>query len=407
MGRYHHFNLYGLIPDAFVGTLGGTTRDIDNTLTFPNAYLDSPHDLGRIVSGALYDLVWVSSGNTLDVFPSESPCPFADLNCSVQMGSQTKAQAYDNVLELVLLSFAKLEATPSAENVTFSGFSKLMLDSCDALATWCTRSSFTKILEARGLKTIHNWYIGTDTAAAPQNEHLAKFGDDPVARGIILPDTLGWIPFRPGGSSSFANDDQYVDPCEAIIVFPNVTNSSNLLGFDSAPTNIADSWSTTAEKFRGTPIYEIVYQIVSTPLGFSSFKHPTYQAYVEPWTGVAGADVKGIPYLAAGESIKELAEDEESRIFGIYNNIEFDSPQSSKSANSASNLYKLRTPIGWLFKAPSSGGDQMVLEFSVKYKSFDAHLLKEFSIFNDTDNGDIQTISQTLEVDNTSNSFCN
>ena len=417
VARYHQFNLHSLIPEAFIGSFDGSTRDTDNTLTFPNAYLDSPHDLGRTFSGAMYDLVWTLSGNTLSVFPDETVCPFAhyagDATCEIQMGTLSIADAYDEVMKLVILTFLSQEGQAAPEDVTFHGFSKLMIVECASFA-WCDTEGLSKILEARGLKTIHDWSNDSGTpaiVAAATNLSAFSDVDNPAPTGINLPATLGWAPFMPGGVTSFANDDANIDPCEAIIIFPNVTNSSNLLALGaglSAAANAVWNAGTTNAKFRGVPIYEIIYKLTAVPTGVSVFDHPTL-GEIEPWYGYEAAGEKGIPYLAPGESIQELTLDEEGRLFGVYGNKEFDSPQTTKSANGAAEAYKLKTPIGWLFEAPGTAGNQMEMSFSIKYKVFDSDTLVEVDSYLDTAPNPDQTltsITQSLEVDDTPNTFC-
>jgi len=402
--NYSSFHLYEVLTDVFVGTLDGKTRDIDNTLVFPSAYLERSHDIGRVFSGALYDLVWTASGNTLRVFSAEDTCPLGskdDSDCEVEMASLSTAEAFDSVMNLLIVSFVKLGEDPDREDVTFSKFGELMLETCGEMSTWCNQDDAIKVLQGRGLQTVHKWLDA--------DPRLANFGDNPATKGIVLPDTLGWAPFMPGGSTAFANDDGFVDRCEAIYVFPNITNSSNTmaLGGTATPTQIAE-WNATAAKFRGTPIYEIEYRMSGTPsapTGFDNFEHPTL-GFIEGFAGVDNADPKGIPMLAPGESIMALATLQTSRLFGVYKNAEFDKPQSAKSASGPSERFKLRSPIGWLFTAGTAVGGTMALSFTVKYKAYDADYLDERSTFTDSDDGVLTNIYQTLEVDNTGTSFC-
>ena len=364
ISRYFRYNLHALYPFFYAGALEPDGRDTDNPFYFPDAYMSAPqisglgnhHANGRIVSGAFNDIVQAASGNTVSTFTYAETCPYgASSECDVQMANLTRTSAYNNVLQLVLLSLVKLNADPDKSDVGFSGFAEHVSNACNELSFWCDSDGVNKILASRGLRTVHRW---GDTYSQLWDLGSA---DETDSKGIVLNSGLGWVPFMPGGTTTYANDDNVLDPCEVIYVFPDIVNQSNSDDLSSIP-----GWGIVDSEFRGAPIYELGYTLTAGPVGFVNFEHPL--GFPDPWNGLPSTPTKGVPILWPGESIESLFADS-SRLFKTYGNEWFDISQLARgSATSASQLY---SEMGWLFQLPDEVGADVALTMAITYKSHD------------------------------------
>lgn len=388
ISRYFRYNFHALYPWAYAGSLEIDGRDTDNPFYFPDAYMSAPqitdlgnhHANGRVVSGAFHDIVQAASGNTVEIFSYANNCPYGVGECSVQMANLTTTSAYNNALQLLLLSLVKLNANPDKASVGFSGYAEHISEACSELSFWCDAVSVEKILASRGLRTVYRW-----GDSYSQLYDLGLEGEED-SKGLILKNGLGWVPFMPGGTTTYANDDNLLDPCEVIYVFPNLENQSNSDNFSSLP-----NWGTVDSEFRGAPIYELGYVLTQGPVGFVNFEHPL--GFPDPWNGLPTTPTKGVPIMWPGESIESLFADS-SRLFKTYGNEWFDISQMDRgSATTESQLY---SEMGWLFQLPEDVGSNVALTFELTYKSHDNLVSPGTYTFE---------VTQGLTVDD-GNSFC-
>jgi hypothetical protein len=448
--RYTTYNIYPLDPDSYTGALRGAVRDPGNALVFPTAYLDTPQALGRVLSGAFNDIRKLMQSSLNEGGVERLPggacatvegCPLADPSVYLSYRSERGETAWDIALTLLYRSFYRMRASDPAD-LTMHSFASAVIDECVAWAP-CNEAqgpgvnNVRSILEDRGLLSrrmvdavagVRNQQISGNT----NFEHIAKLGmtidpteedaaDENITRrwGLVASNTLGWAPYLLGGSQEFANTDGIVSPCEVIIVFPNIQNNSDDVvwgqappapptGFPSYPAAI-NGWASNALS-RGIDIFDLEYRIVEIPLGFDNFQHPV-AGFIEPWQGLSNAAIKIIPYLQAGESTQSVVRNQSSRLYKEQKEWFFDKPLAAK-VPSSSNRAKLRTPVGYIFKAPSNVGDKAILSFQISYSVYNETERSTYNTVNYIDHSAGKSIqqsvilTQSIEVEAGGGNFC-
>lgn len=455
--RYSTYNQYPLNPNSYSGELRGSERDVGNKLYFPDAYLLSDRSLGRVLSGAFNDIRKLGlsgdegvarlpggsctkvTGCDLDDFTDRDDESERISNGTVSVSSD---EAWDISLALLYRSFYALRALNSEEAlaITMHRFSKIVVDQC-ASWTLCNQSfgsaNVEKILVDRGLLSTRSFHpsvaIDSQSIETAAVEHLAHMGisrDDNTDEndvdfdniyrrwGINLSQELAWIPYRPGGSNEFANEDDFPSPCEVVIVFPKIFNNSNSAHWGVAPGAPPAGWPAYAAAIaswdpgtfngltRGVDLVEIQYKAShSLPLGFENFEHPEL-GYIEPWRGLENAEWKKIPYLQAGENTQSLARNSKSRIYKTYQEKIFDKSILKKPIRSNSKLSSLRSSVGYIMRMPEDEGDEdeptkAFMTFEINYQVANTTKLKTFDRVKKISGAEILGVrwfTQSLEV---------
>gem|GEM_PF-2131931 len=423
--RYTVNNLYPLSPESYTGELRGAERDPSNTLYFPNAYIPSAHLLGRVLSGAFNDIrqLGVHSGTGVRRLPGGAcekvvGCALADFvdrdedpSERIPYGSVAVSEetSWDLSMALFYRAFYALrqESSSDALGITLHAFAAVVVEQCAAWAT--CESTFgsanvESIMKDRGLLStrLFNPSIpATEQDVKDVNvasvKHLADFGivgvtgnedsaQDNITRrwGITADTELAWIPYTPGGSLQFANNDGIPSPCEVVIVFPNITNNSNLREWGEAPPALPGagwpaypgaigSWipggnpANYVAKNRGVDIAELFYKMAATPSNFENFQHPTV-GFIEPFQGADSADWKSIPYLQAGENTQQLASNASSRIYGTYQERFFDKSQNAKPVSTTVSKASLRSQVGYILRLPDEVEVKAGMTFQINYR---------------------------------------
>jgi hypothetical protein len=372
--RYANTQIREIYPDDYVGSFGAKSRDPKNALSIPSAYSSrSIYDIGRILSGAMNDYRQALQGVTI--------AKLAGPSAITGLASPKGEEAWDMALGLLLQTFYKFPTTEA--QATLTRFAGQMLATCDVTAQ-CESTLLKSILINRGLLSQRyfdhasiysaNKRVDEQTiksgAAGTANEFLFTLGksnvtdDDADKRwGLYMPQTLGWAPFTPGGSLEFNNGDAVLNPCEVVVVFPQIVNQTQSDAWgaararsDAAFPAISDfitNFTSIPIAQRGLDVVDLNWKMAVAPFGFQNFQHPTL-GYPDLYTGVNTNDVRGIPFLPPTKSVQDLVVDQGSDLYKIYQERAFDLPWSSKTPSSPADVAKLRSRAGWIFRLPST-----------------------------------------------------
>jgi hypothetical protein len=437
--RYAINNIYPIYPDEYVGELRGAERDPANSLYFPNAYsYKSPYNLGRVISGAMNDYRKLLAGETIEALVlTTAPTPASP--------AAESEDAWDMAAGVLFQTFYDLGSTDVT--ISLNRFAGRMVEVCSVMgAAKCNSTLILAVLKNRGLLNLR-YYSPTLSAAvnptvqdliAPgvdgtYNNFLFLLGQSKVAAdeaekrwGLNMPKTLGWAPFLPGGSTEFANDDGVINPCEAIVVFPQITNNTQLAIWNAARTRTDATYPVIAGYItnytnipiadRGIDFIDLNWSIAGPATGFDLFFHPTLGS-IDPYTGVNPDDIRGIPYLKPGEDVQTLVKTQTSRLYEIQQEKAHDQPWSAKVVTSPSQKAKLRSASGWLFLAPEDPAStteptdvSATMTFKITYAAYNriTHTtLSQIYYVNDAKaETSASTVTQSIRVSTVDAGFC-
>jgi hypothetical protein len=439
--RYTLNNIYKITPNEFEGYLSGRYRDPDNALSFPAAYsYRSFYDIGRVLSAAMNDYRKLRQGRSVAKILNSSNIDPID-----NQGSA----AWDIAVGLLFQTFHELDPddgdplTLDGMSITFNSFAGKLIETC-ASTPGCGSAKLRLVLENRGILT-PNYYDPAAVSATPWsqsittgNNFLVQLGqslieDDQAEErwGLHMPKTLGWAPFMPGGSTRFANDDGVLNPCEVIVVFPQISNNTHLAAWGAARTSldanatfpvtgVIAGFASIPGAIRGADIVDMQWWISSIPLGFQNFQHPEL-GYPDPFSEVNEANKRGVPFLRPGESTQALVRNQESRLYTLNQEKAFDRPWSSKVVTKPANRAKLRSSAGWIFRLPNTPADpdepdqiSARVSFRVSYGVYNRdQFVRQETVHSVLDNEGTRslqtslTFSQSLRVSSVDVGFCN
>jgi hypothetical protein len=430
--RYAINNLYPIYPDSYVGELRGAERDPANSLYFPNAYsYKSPYDIGRVISGAMNDYRKLLAGEAVPTLA----VPTAITPASPAADSEV---AWDMAVGVLFQTFYELSSTDLT--ISLNRFAGRMVEVCVGMgAEKCNSTLIPAVLKNRGLLNLRYYSPTLSAAVNPTvqdlilpgvdgtyNNFLFLLGQSKVAAdeaekrwGLNMPTTLGWAPFLPGGSTEFANDDGVINPCEAIVVFPQITNNTQLEIWNAARTPTDGTYPVIAGYItnytnipiadRGIDFIDLNWSIAAAAIDFDLFDHPTLGT-IDPYTGVNPDDIRGIPYLKPGEDVQTLVKTQTSRLYEIQQEKAHDLPWSSKVVTSPAQSAKLRSSSGWLFQAPEDPDVSATLTFKITYAAYNriTHTtLSQIYYVNDAKaETSASTVTQSIRVSTVDAGFC-
>jgi hypothetical protein len=439
--RYAINNLYPIYPDNYVGELRGAERDPANSLYFPNAYsYKSPYDLGRVISGAMNDYRKLLAGETVEALAVATAITPAS-------PASDSEDAWDMAAGVLFQTFYELAATDLT--ISLNRFAGRMVEVCVGMGAKCNSTLIIAVLKNRGLlnqryysptlrlaanPTAQDLILPTGTNDGVYNNFLFKLGQSKDAAdhaekrwGLNMPKTLGWAPFMPGGSTQFANDDGVINPCEAIVVFPQITNNTQLeywkdlsartatAGYQAITGYITD-YANIPIADRGLDFIDLNWSIAGAATGFDLFFHPTLGT-IDPYTGVNPDDIRGIPYLKPGEDVQTLVKTQTSRLYEIQQEKAHDLPWSDKVVTSPAQKAKLRSSSGWLFLAPEDPASvdeptdvSATMTFKITYAAYNriTHTtLSQIYYVNDAKaETSGETVTQSIRVSTIDGGFC-
>ncbi len=437
--RYAINNLYPIYPDSYVGELRGAERDPANSLYFPNAYsYKSPYDIGRVISGAMNDYRKLLAGETVPTLAVSTAITPASPAADSEV-------AWDMAVGVLFQTFYELSSTDLT--ISLNRFAGRMVEVCVGMGTEkCNSTIVQQVLTNRGLLNLRYYSPTLYSGQNPTAQDLILPGDAGTANnflfllgqsketadqaeqrwGLNMPTTLGWAPFLPGGSTEFANDDGVINPCEAIVVFPQITNNTQLEYWkaDRTPADVAypdivghiTSYDTIPLAERGIDFIDLNWSIAAAAIGFDLFFHPTLGS-IDPYTGVNPDDIRGIPYLKPGEDVQTLVKTQTSRLYEIQQEKAHDLPWSSKVVTSPAQKAKLRSSSGWLFLAPQDPASvseptdvSATLTFKITYAAYNriTHTTQSliYSINDAKAETSASTVTQSIRVSTVDADFC-
>ena len=334
-----------------------------NRLFFPDAHINQSHLDGRILVGALVDLKKLISEGSIQKTNCAAPC---DLSFSFPTVNQDIA--FDAVNSLAfeaysdLVSSSTLRAYAGLLLAAVSGNTH-MQSVCNGNASCMSEleSDFEEILLSRGLIQDNSYNIISD--------------GDTIEASANVATELGWLPFL---GSSRADDDDKIEPCELIVVFPQFSNQSESNGTKMSFYNIeaklfdVDGFKNVFNFSTGS-LVDIIFDDLST---VEDERRSKVLGWMEPEDN--NLSLMRVPSTSIW-----------------YRNFE-----------TATLMRPLSTTVnphggGWMVEAPETKGETATIDFIVKVQAFSGNSTAEGSAVKTF------AISQSLTVADTSvTNFC-
>jgi hypothetical protein len=331
-------------------------RKLSQTAYFPDGYRDMIHIDGNIVAAALNDFRMYLEG---DAVTKLSNCVGAACNLAVRTTSLSSEEAWDTVFVLAHSAFADL-STQSG----YQRFSELLISKCANLSLGlCPSSASTvlaSILEGRGFyfSPTSTTPIQADADINPDPPNGFLFGTG-AAYAIQVDQALGYLPYP--NSSSVANTDGLLNPCELVYIFPKITNktASYLAPDPSHPAILTDIQIELGSLVGFTPLTVSSGEVVDPVAPIESNGVTTYRTKLFSTL---------LPLTA--ESSYAMISDNTSRWYKLMNSTYFTRPLSSTY---------LVPDVGWLVKAPSTRGATASAQFRITFRVQNADIVRFYS----------------------------
>jgi hypothetical protein len=184
------------------------------------------------------------------------------------------------------------------------------------------------IFRRRGLLSLRTDISDFDI---PSTNAAIKF--DPSKAISSNAGALKFIPYPGSGKS---NSDEILDPCETVLVVPNLTNTSS--NYTVNGKSYAVDW------------VDGLLRMTS----FSGFSSTNYETNL-----TSTSNTKMLPWLSPGDSVYDLVKNTSSRLYDI----------SSGGGNGSSMIKALDSDhqtsiVGWVLKAPASGSVSVTIQLT-------------------------------------------
>lgn len=306
-------------------------RAVNNRMRFPDGFRQQMHFDGRVIAGALNDFRKYLDGEGYQSVNCELNNLSSECRVSGMNPPLSKEEAGNTVIQLALDAFASM-AIHSSYYDYVTVLERNCAASCPDAAVSAARLDI--ILRARGL-------LPTSAALSTAVSGV-KFSSAQAEADIYVDEQLAWRPF-PG--SVYADSDSYLEPCELVMVYPDMRNVTNATNTDATPKTRLQIENITAE-------------LVSVSAnGFTpAILGKTVLDYL-PGVSSSYTSLKSLGWLNPGESFSALVEDKTSRLYTNSGKSTF-----TRVFGSGFNV----PSVGWLVHAPSKFGatGNMVINFS-------------------------------------------
>ena len=313
-------------------------RSLQNTLAFPDAYVRDAHLDGRVVASTLNDFRKLLTGDTLRLPVGCTSCTTLKLSAE---NIVDKATAYDRAVTLAYAAYAGMATTTS-----LYGYGTLLQSMCTAassVSTWCSvtevQTALASVLDSRGL--VPTSPVANETALKRTGGVLDATTPDTGAGDLSISSTIGFMPFP--NDTGFANSDANVDPCEVILVYPNITNSN------------------TTES-----LYDITVGLEYVS-GFTNMLNPSDSQPVEQVASYASSTRKVLGWLKPTENSLPMVDFYTTGVSSRWYTPQFGSYFAQKLS---ADYYP--SELGWLVRAPATRGAVGSVRFKISYRRYNS-----------------------------------
>jgi hypothetical protein len=445
--RYSLANFKAAFPDSFAGGSTHNQRDLNNVLRFPEAFVglsdmaEAPHVgnshmSGRVIAGLLYDMKLLYDGETpasVDEYCADAQFSGLAICSSVftPISPDPNWRSWDVVLALALRTLAgDGSADPlDVDYSTFQHFGEKLHDECVARAVTflCPEQHIEDLLVLRGLTSDLALYPPAIVGALPipyDTEPERIWGVGPTTAGDTSPDdwgltsvdsNMGHIDYQPDYSGApvlgyWANGDSVVDPCEVMVIYPNIVNRTHIM--EARARGALDTSANPAT--TGAEIYDIKVELSDFD-GFLPFE--IEDTLIEDVSEPGYVDHRIIPWLKPGEAtgvatVEDLLGDRDaysplldpdSGVFEIHQDYRLSKKISKMRASSS--LTDFPTNIGWILRAPATAAAVASATFKVHYKVFNQKFMADTAAAEDGISQQTYEFTQSLTVTGPE-SFC-
>ena len=189
------------------------TRNAENRLFFPDSYLNHEHLDGRVLAATLNDFRKYLQGQVVSLTNCSSG------SCQVHSPGvpQSLRDSFEIVLRIVHNAFADLVLSSSMHQ--FSSFIVNETQSGNQLGAVCSSSACSSSIASHFQQILIHRGLMANTTQRPLVSNIQD-----IANIMTFTHEMGFIGFSETGQ---ANNDNLVQPCEILLVYPKFTNTSN------------------------------------------------------------------------------------------------------------------------------------------------------------------------------------
>ncbi|NCN27685.1 hypothetical protein GW915_08935 [bacterium] len=351
----------------FEGQRTGPThnRHLRHRLSFPKSYVSHLHLDGRIVAGAINDIRKLLMGESITLENCSGTC-----TVSFSSKKVTAPEAWDLALRISHLPLRKLVQSSTLqryaerlyEEVAEGSDVKNLCASSQACINEL-KSDVSLLLQGRGLLSWSNFPRYSRKLTLPGQSGVT----DPE---LILYSYPAFIPV--GQELGLSDNDTVIEPCEAIVLLPNMKNNT-------------DQTNTRAQMFETT----------ASLLSISRFQNLTDSNgdLSEDTTGRVGSDsrVKILGWMSPGERTWDLSRSASSLWYRVQ-------PAVASQLATFPSVNNLPSSVGWAVRAPSSGSVSARFNIRVRVYNTISNVESYVTDFN---------VTQTAVIPTDQSNFCN
>jgi hypothetical protein len=308
-------------------------RSVGNDLFFPDGFRQSAHLDGRVVSAALNDFRKYLLGKTVKkvncTVSATETCNF-----SVRSSPLSAERANAFAVKLAFNAFAELVRSSS-----YTDYALLLTELCVAGEncpdTGTASSVLRQILIQRGLISSFPVIADNSSVVFSQNEEVAD---------LYINSELGWRPFP--DNTDLADSDSFIEPCELILVYPRIRNS-------------------TQARVTKKVLHNLKAQLMSVD-GFTEVR--VSDRAIDPFPTASMKPSKLLGWLSPNDEFGVLEKDATSRLYTVRGSSTF-TKLFGKNFTVPS--------MGWIMFAPNELGKSGSLRFKYKTRIFNSRLSGE------------------------------
>jgi len=349
-----HVNLLGA---SAVSNMDAATysRSVRNTVAFPESFAGKPlpcyetvegcqsssahHSDGRVVAGALNDLRRLLMGQSVDILHCTTSTELAPCTVTLAAPYLSEADAWMAVFRLAHQAYGDLNIQSSLHY-----YGKRLAVRCLEYA-WCsgtaTSTALKRILVGRGLVS------GDVTSGTAQDAPTtviveAAPAPTPTPSSAAAPAlSVGYRVLSEG--KYFANSDDYVDPCEGLLIWPNFTVAAQ------------------------ANLYSVSVQIKEIS-GFQNLIDADGNAYENTLTPLTSFKVFG--WMSPSESTSTLINTKTSRWYTLSGGQTFASYPTG--LDYAENTPAKLSAVSWAVRAPANRSTEASVKWLVTYRVYNS-----------------------------------